>query len=46
MGRLYKKNWFTSRLYQKSDHSFIWLVKIVNSSVNKTLNYMSAEWFT
>ena len=38
-GRLHERNWFTSRPYQKSTHSFTCHGKIVNSSINKTLNY-------
>ena len=37
---------FTSRPYQKSDLSFTWLRKIVNSFINKTLNYVSQDRLT
>ena len=39
-GRLYEKNWFTSRPYQKSDCSFTWLGETVNSSIDKILSYL------
>ena len=38
---LHERKWFTSRLYQKLDHSNTWLGKIVNSSKNYNLNYES-----
>ena len=44
IGRLYERNWFTFRLYQKSDRSLTYLGKIANSSVNKNLNYVSPDW--
>ena len=44
--RLYERNWFTSRLNLKSDCSFAWLGKMVNSSKNQILNYMAPEWLT
>ena len=28
----------------KSDCSLTWLGKIINSSINKTLNYISPDW--
>ena len=30
----------------KSDHSFTWFGKTVNSSKNKTLNYRNPNWLT
>ena len=46
-GWLYERSWLTSRSYQNSDRSFIWLHKMVNSCINnKTLNYMSTDKLT
>ena len=35
--QLYDRNWFSSRQYQKSDGSLLWIGKLVNPYINKSL---------
>ena len=44
--QLYERNLFTSKPHQKLNRFFTLLGKIVNSSINKTLSYMSPDWIT